>query len=90
MEAAFKQLVRAEFIASFIAASYTGCNISFPILLEMVSNKFTNIPFESFVLHAFNPSPIIIDAVGLEQMLFFTNWSNNIKTNNDSLINMVI
>ena len=70
MEAAFKQFVRAEFIASSIAASYTRCNISFPISLEMVSNKFTNIPFESFGLHAGNPSSIIEDAEGLEQMLF--------------------
>ena len=70
MEAAFKQFVRAGFIASCIAASYTRCNISFPISLEMVSGKFTNIPFESFGLHADNPSSIIIDAEGLEQMLF--------------------
>ena len=71
MEAAFKQFVRAEFIiASSIAASYTRCNISFPISLEMVSNKLTNIPFECFGLHADNPSSIIIDAERLEQILF--------------------
>ncbi len=69
MEAAFKQFARAEFIASSIAASYTRCKISFQISLEMVSNKFTNIPLKSFGLHADNPSYIVIDAERLEQTI---------------------
>ncbi len=64
MEAAFKPFVRAEFISSSIAASYTRYNISFPILLAISLLIYL---LKTFLLHADNAGSIIIDAEVLEQ-----------------------